>query len=72
MVDTAGETVPCQYCGEAVEVPAGRTRFEAFTAHFEIEHVDDALAAAETAPEVGEGPTATDHVASEESGIGDD
>lgn len=39
MGDTPGETVPCHYCGVDIEVPAERSRFEAFTAHFETEHI---------------------------------
>lgn len=39
MGDAPAETVPCHYCGVDIEVPAGRSRFEAFTAHFETEHI---------------------------------
>jgi len=41
MGDSAGETVPCHYCGTAVDVPAERSRFEVFTSHFETEHIRD-------------------------------
>lgn len=37
------ETVPCHYCGVDIEVPPERTRFEAFTAHFQSEHIRDRL-----------------------------
>jgi hypothetical protein len=39
MNDRAEETVPCHYCGAEVEVPTDRSRFEAFTAHFQTEHI---------------------------------
>lgn len=39
MGDTPAETVSCHYCGVDIEVPAERSRFEAFTAHFETEHI---------------------------------
>lgn len=39
------QTVPCHYCGVEIEVPPERTRFEAFTAHFESEHIRDRFAA---------------------------
>lgn len=39
------ETVPCHYCGVDIEVPPERTRFEAFTTHFQSEHVQTGLAA---------------------------
>lgn len=70
MVDTAGETVPCQYCGAEVEVPADCTRFEAFTAHFETEHVDARMVSAEADP--AEGSRVAERAAGEESGVGDD
>jgi hypothetical protein len=44
MGDAPAETVPCHYCGVDIEVPAERSRFEAFTAHFETEHIRDRAA----------------------------
>lgn len=39
MGDSAGETVACHYCGTDVDVPTDWSRFEAFTTHFEAEHI---------------------------------
>lgn len=39
MGDTGEKTVPCHYCGADIDVPAGSSRFEAFTTHFETEHI---------------------------------
>ena len=39
MDDASGETVPCHYCGAAIEVAPGQSRFRAFTTHFETEHI---------------------------------
>jgi hypothetical protein len=39
MGDTGETTVPCHYCGADIDVPAERSRFEAFTTHFEAEHI---------------------------------
>jgi hypothetical protein len=41
MADTGGKTVPCHYCGADIDVPAERSRFEAFTTHFQAEHIGD-------------------------------
>ncbi|WP_276258401.1 hypothetical protein [Haloglomus litoreum] len=55
MGDTPVETVPCHYCGVDIEVPAERSRFEAFTAHFQTEHIRDRVARS------GEGQAAGGH-----------
>ncbi len=39
MDEGSGETVPCHYCGAAIEVTPGQSRFRAFTRHFQAEHI---------------------------------